>query len=96
MSKNKKQFACAACGSVSAKWMAQCPDCMEWGTISEEIMSASKIVVSKIGNAQVLQSLADEVESIIRMKTLIEELSGARRGACFWFCNSYRWRSRDW
>lgn len=75
MSKNKKQFACAACGSVSAKWMGQCPDCMEWGTISEEIMSASKIVVSKIGNAQVLQSLADEVESTIRMKTPIEELN---------------------
>ena len=75
MSKNKKQFACAACGSVSAKWMGQCPDCMEWGTISEEIMSASKIGVSKIGNAQVLQSLADEVESTIRMKTPIEELN---------------------
>ncbi|MDP5110633.1 MAG: DNA repair protein RadA [Rickettsiaceae bacterium] len=75
MSKNKKQFACAACGSVSAKWMGQCPDCMEWGTILEEIMSASKIGVSKIGNAQVLQSLADEVESTIRMKTPIEELN---------------------
>jgi len=75
MSKNKKQFACAACGSVSAKWMGQCPDCMEWGTISEEIMSASKIGVSKIGNAQTLQSLADEVESTIRMKTPIEELN---------------------
>lgn len=75
MSKNKKQFACAACGSVSAKWMGQCPDCMEWGTISEEILSASKIGVSKIGNAQVLQSLADEVESTIRMRTPIEELN---------------------
>ncbi len=75
MSKNKKQFACAACGSVSAKWMGQCPDCMEWGTISEEIISASKIGVAKIGNAQVLQSLSDEVESTIRMRTPIEELN---------------------
>ena len=75
MSKNKKQFACAACGSVSGKWMGQCPDCMEWGTISEEILSASKIAVSKVGNAQALQSLADEVESTIRTKTPIEELN---------------------
>ena len=75
MSKNKKQFACAACGSISAKWMGQCPDCMEWGTISEEILSASKIGVSKIGNAQTLQSLSDEVESTIRVKTPIEELN---------------------
>ena len=75
MSKNKKQFACAACGSISAKWMGQCPDCMEWGTISEEILSASKIGVAKIGNAQVLQSLSDEVESTMRVKTPIEELN---------------------
>lgn len=75
MSKNKKQFACAACGSISAKWMGQCPDCMEWGTISEEILSASKIGVAKIGNAQALQSLSDEVESTMRIKTPIEELN---------------------
>lgn len=75
MSKNKKQFACAACGSISGKWMGQCPDCMEWGTISEEVMSASKIAVSKIGNVQTVQSLADEVESTIRTKTPIEELN---------------------
>ena len=75
MSKNKKQFACAACGSISGKWMGQCPDCMEWGTISEEVMSASKVAVSKIGNVQTVQSLADEVESTIRTKTPIEELN---------------------
>ena len=75
MSKNTKQFACAACGSISGKWMGQCPDCMEWGTISEEVMSASKIAVSKIGNVQTVQSLADEVESTIRTKTPIEELN---------------------
>ena len=75
MSKNKKQFACASCGSMSAKWSGQCPDCMEWGTISEEVVSASKISVSKAGNAQELHSLADEVESTMRTKTPIEELN---------------------
>jgi len=75
MSKNKKQFACAACGSISAKWMGQCPDCMEWGTISEEILSASKIGISKVGNAQILQNLSDEVEATMRTKTPIEELN---------------------
>lgn len=75
MSKNKKQFACSSCGSMSGKWMGQCPDCMEWGTISEELSSASKISISKAGNAQELQSLYDEVESTIRTKTPIEELN---------------------
>lgn len=75
MSKNKKQFVCSACGSISSKWMGQCPECLEWGTISEEVTSASKIAVSKIGNVQTVQSLADEVESTIRTKTPIEELN---------------------
>lgn len=55
--------------------MGQCPDCMEWGTISEEASSASKINVSKAGSAQNIQSLADKIESTIRTKTPIEELN---------------------
>jgi DNA repair protein RadA/Sms len=48
---------------------------MEWGTISEEASSASKINVSKAGSAQNIQSLADEIESTMRTKTPIEELN---------------------
>lgn len=75
MTKNKKQFICQACGSISRKWMGQCPDCMEWGTISEEIQSSSKITMSNSGHAQPLQNLSDTIESTIRVKTPIEELN---------------------
>lgn len=75
MSKNKKKYACSNCGSISAKWAGQCADCLEWGTIVEEIASASQINAPKKGNAQILQSLSDEVESTIRTKTPIEELN---------------------
>lgn len=75
MTKIKKSYACAGCGSVSSKWMGQCPDCLEWGTISEEMSSASKIIVPKTGNAQKLHSLMDNLEKTVRKETPIEELN---------------------
>jgi len=75
MGKIKKQYACANCGSISSKWAGQCLDCMEWDTISEEMSSASKIIVPRTGRAQLLHSLADQVESTLRTKTPIEELN---------------------
>lgn len=75
MSKVKKQYSCASCGSMSSKWSGQCPDCLEWGTISEEALSASKVVVPNTGAPQVLHSLMDKVEQATRTKTPIEELN---------------------
>ncbi len=75
MGKSKKQYVCSNCGSVSSKWLGQCHDCLEWGTISEEASSASKILVPKTGNVQQLHSLADKAVQTIRTKTPIEELN---------------------
>lgn len=75
MGKIKKQYSCASCGSMSSKWSGQCSDCMEWGTISEEMSSASKIMVPKTGNPQQVHSLADKASHTIRTKTPIEELN---------------------
>lgn len=75
MAKNKKQFSCNNCGSVSAKWLGQCPDCGEWGSIAEELVSSSKIVVSKTGAIQELDLLSNAVLDTIRTKTPIEELN---------------------
>lgn len=76
MSKNKNRFVCASCGSISSKWMGQCGDCLEWGTISEEVGSLSKILVPQIGNAQEIELLTDDgTEQTMRIKTPIEELN---------------------
>lgn len=75
MGKVKKKYSCASCGSLSSKWAGQCPDCMEWNTISEEMSSASKITVSSAGSPQQLHSLADKAEKTIRTKTPMEELN---------------------
>ncbi len=75
MGKIKKQYSCISCGSTSSKWLGQCPDCMEWGTITEEMSSASKIMVPKTGNTQEIHSLADKSVKTMRTKTPIEELN---------------------
>lgn len=75
MTKVKKSYACSSCGSVSSKWMGQCPDCLEWGTIAEEMSSASKIIVPKTGSPQKLHSLMDNLEKTVRKETPIEELN---------------------
>ena len=75
MSKNKKVFSCNNCGSVSNKWLGQCPDCGQWGSITEELASSSKIIVPKTGTAQELDFLSDAIVETMRVKTPIEELN---------------------
>lgn len=38
MSKNKKQFVCQSCGSITQKWSGQCLDCQEWNSIEEVLV----------------------------------------------------------
>jgi DNA repair protein RadA/Sms len=75
MSKNKKQYSCSNCGSVSNKWAGQCFDCSSWGTVEEELLNNSKITILSSGNPQKLDKLDDNVTERFRTKTSIEELN---------------------
>ena len=77
MSKIKKLFSCTNCGSMSNKWLGQCPDCNQWGSIAEELASSSKILAPKTGVAQKLDLLSDAVLETIRTTTPIEELKSS-------------------
>ena len=35
MPKSKTSYVCSVCGSITAKWYGQCPDCGSWNTIEE-------------------------------------------------------------
>lgn len=39
MAKTKKSWFCKNCGSESPKWLGRCPDCGEWNTFVEEVIS---------------------------------------------------------
>lgn len=75
MSKVKKHFSCNNCGSISNKWLGQCPDCGQWGSISEELASSSRVIVPRGGAVQELDLLNNEVLDTIRTKTPIDELN---------------------
>ena len=75
MSKIKKQFACRNCGSVFGKWSGQCPDCEQWNTISEELLSNSAIILPNTGKAQGLHYLSDDLHDTIRIPTPIMEFN---------------------
>lgn len=42
MNKLKTAFVCSNCGYESAKWMGNCPQCNEWNTFVEEVVSGPK------------------------------------------------------
>lgn len=42
MAKAKKVFVCSECGSESAKWQGQCPDCQAWNSFKEFSLGNSR------------------------------------------------------
>lgn len=61
--KAKTQYVCQSCGSVSAKWLGKCPDCLEWNTFQEEA------VVTK-------QTRAEGISSQSAPKAITKIISG--------------------
>ncbi|MEO5905949.1 MAG: DNA repair protein RadA, partial [Saprospiraceae bacterium] len=39
MSKVKSRYVCSNCGATSSAWMGRCPQCNEWETFTEELIS---------------------------------------------------------
>lgn len=74
MGKSKSKFICSNCGSVSTKWLGQCPDCLEWGSLTEELAS-DRVMSSKNGKIQELDNLTSHAKTATRTKTPIEELN---------------------
>lgn len=40
--KSKKVYICSNCGYETPKWLGQCPECNEWATLNEEIISVER------------------------------------------------------
>lgn len=39
MAKTRLAFVCQECGANQSKWSGQCPDCLNWNTLTEQIVS---------------------------------------------------------
>ena len=55
MAKKKTQsaFFCQSCGTQSPKWLGKCPQCNEWNTFVEEVISKEEKTTSWNGKSQV-------------------------------------------
>ncbi|MDR0887553.1 MAG: DNA repair protein RadA [Candidatus Nomurabacteria bacterium] len=51
MAKSKTKFVCSNCGSSFPKWLGQCSECEEWGTLSEQ-------AVQDLGKTAIAQSVS--------------------------------------
>jgi DNA repair protein RadA/Sms len=40
MAKDKTVFVCNACGGQTQKWQGQCPHCLDWNTLTEQVIEA--------------------------------------------------------
>ncbi|MEB3228008.1 MAG: DNA repair protein RadA, partial [Synechocystis sp.] len=41
MAKARTKFVCSACGGDQSQWFGRCPKCHEYGTLQEELVSAT-------------------------------------------------------
>ena len=49
--KIKSIYVCSQCGYQSAKWAGKCPDCNEWNTFEEQIITASGTQNKPVGDS---------------------------------------------
>lgn len=74
--KSKTQYVCQNCGSLSAKWLGKCPDCLEWNTFQEEAVLPKQTRVEGISSQSapkpITQILSGDKE---RFDTGISELN---------------------
>ena len=48
--KIKTVYVCSDCGYETPKWMGQCPNCNEWNTLEEQVVSNQKSSVSTLAS----------------------------------------------
>ena len=56
--KTKSVYVCVECGYESPKWMGQCPNCNEWNTLEEEIISDKK-TATRMSSSAVKKVVSD-------------------------------------
>ncbi|MCY9807138.1 DNA repair protein RadA [Lentilactobacillus senioris] len=81
MAKSKTQFVCQNCGYISPRYLGRCPNCGEWNTLVEEVVTQTKANTAtglrRTGTSNVQPELLGEVkfENEPRIQTDLEELN---------------------
>ena len=75
MAKIKMQFVCQSCGYTTAKWLGKCPECEQWDSFVEEVLTVDKsksfFPMEQVSKPKTISSIA--IEKVARMATGIAE-----------------------
>jgi DNA repair protein RadA/Sms len=79
MAKAKTVYQCRECGSISPRWVGQCPDCQAWNTLEESIQAppskSLRAGYAGAAGAALVSDLAHaEVQREVRISTALPEL----------------------
>ena len=85
MARLQQRYVCQSCGSVSPKWVGQCPDCGAWNTLQQEAAApqtpfAQKHSLKGGGRMLEMQPLDAVIELPRRLETGFAELDRALGG----------------
>lgn len=79
MAKVKTKWVCQSCGYEAPAYLGRCPECSQFGTFVEEVISSVKIESSKPSNSILSETKISKIKEIeldekVRFKTNIQEL----------------------
>lgn len=82
MAKIKTKWVCQNCGYETSKYIGKCPDCLSWGSLTEEADVKSNVLSSNIITDNTPVCLINEIEitESIRVSTGFEEFDRVTGG----------------
>lgn len=77
MAKAQTHYVCQQCGYESLKWVGRCPDCGEWGSLTEEVIHPEKVARSGafVSSSKPVKISEVSVESFNRFDSGIGEFN---------------------
>ena len=77
MARDGAVYTCQACGSVHAKWAGQCPGCMQWNVLVEEVGTRAPGALAPTkptrNRGLAFETLESEVQAPPRIVTGVDE-----------------------
>lgn len=73
MAKNAVRFVCQNCGYISTRWVGRCPNCGEWNSLIEELVTEHKDVARRKGSVEIIPIGDVEIKEGNRISTGMSE-----------------------
>ena len=100
MNKTKTSFKCSNCSYTTIRWMGCCPECKEWDSLIENVITATSSATKMYSHtraAQLVSLDAIDTQELPRVLSGIGEWDRVVGGGLVpGSLDCYHWRSWDW